>query len=98
MHEGLQGGLGTTILGLLGGKGTKYNQHGGINGTRIVEQDTNYFLNVLAVGSVEHSCVVRLQGVLDFGTIGWLLLSMWCMFGPHRMGVAEAHKGTFNIP
>ncbi len=39
--------------GLLGGKGTKGNQDGGVNGSGIVEEYTNDFLDAFLVSRVE---------------------------------------------
>jgi len=77
--EGLHGSFGSIELG---GKGAKGNKHSGSTAWLcIVEENTDVLLNVFTVSSIKCTHVVRIQGVLDFCTIGWLLPSMWCMFG-----------------
>jgi len=83
---------------LLCGQGSKHDQHGGIHGLHIIEEDTNDFLHMFAIGSIKGSCVVRFRGVLDFGAIGGSLPGMQQMFWALWVGGAELHEGLFNVP
>jgi len=96
VHEGLHGGL--HAVSLLGGKGTKGNQHGGVNCMGVIqEEDTNNFLDAFAISSIKGSGVVWCRGTLDFGTKTGALPSVWGMLRVFGLGVMKAQKGTFNI-
>jgi len=96
VHEGLHGGL-HGAGSLLGGKGTKGNQHGGVNCMGIIQEDTNNFLDAFAIVSIKGSSVVWCRGILDFGTITGVLPSVWGMLRTSGMGVTKVQKGMFNI-
>jgi len=74
MGESLHGGKG--LFGLLGGKGAKGNQHGGVNSICVAREDTNDILNAFGVHGIKHH-VVWFGHVLDFGAIILALPSMW---------------------
>jgi len=93
--EGLHGGL--HAVGLLGGKGTKGNQHGRVNCMGIIAEDFNNFLDVLAISSIKGSGVVRCRGILDFGAIIGVLPSVWGMLRAVGMGVTKVQEGMLNV-
>jgi len=95
VSEGLHGGL--SAVSLLGGKGTKGDQHGRVNSVSIVMEDTNNFLDVFAISSIKDSGVVGGWGILDFCTIIGVLPSMGGMFRAFWMGVSELQEGPFNV-
>jgi len=90
VHEGLHGGL--HAVSLLGGKGTKGNQHGGVNCTGIIQEDTNNFLDTFAISSIKGSGVVWGRGILDFGTITGVLPSVWGMLRVSGRGCGKCKR------
>jgi len=94
VHEGLHGGL--HAVSLLGGKGTKGNQHGGVNCTGIVEEDTNNFLDICNQQHQGQWCG-WCWGILDFGAITGVLPSVWDMLRALGIGVTKAQEGMLNV-
>jgi len=63
----------------------------------IVKKDTNDFLYMFALSSIEGCSGVRFRGILGFGTIGGALPGVGGMFRAAGVVVMEVEEGAVNI-
>ena len=88
-------GSGGSGAGLLGSNGAEGREHGVVDGTGIVEENTNNFTDTLDSGSVEGWGVV-LGGHLHFGSILGSFKFVWAV-GGLDVSVGKAGKSSGNI-
>jgi hypothetical protein len=56
-------------FGLGGRDGIEGNEHGGVDGTGVVEERTDNLLDALDVGGREKGLIVRFRGILNTGAV-----------------------------
>ena len=95
MVEGHHGSTGA--LGLLSGECAQGNKESAVNGSRVVEEHTDDFLDPFLAGRIKSRRRVNGGGILNFGTVHWLLPGGG---GTHRMlgdWVFESEESTIDV-